>query len=298
MRLVSITAVPAPRVAVVVDDAWLLDLAAASRALPSDIVELLRQGEPAMAAARTLLADAAATPVADRVAPAWRSRADTPLSAVVPRPGTLICVGLNYREHAREARLPIPQMPIMFAAFPGAVTGHGSEITWRAGTSEEVDYEAELGVVIGRTARNVSAADALDFVAGYCNANDVSARDIQRRDSQWTLAKSFDTFMPIGPELVTRDEVPDPHVLRIRCAVNGETLQDSNTSELIFGVPQLIAHVSAVATLHPGDVMVTGTPSGVGMGRTPRRWLVDGDVVEVSVEGLGTLRNTVHVVPA
>lgn len=214
------------------------------------------------------------------------------LLAPVPRPGKIICIGLNYRDHARETGQPIPQYPIVFSKYANTVIAHGDNIVLPRVT-DQVDYEAELGFVIGKRARYVKAADAMDYVAGYLPINDVSARDYQTRISQWTMGKTFDTFAPMGPALVTRDEVPDPGNLRISLTIDGETLQDSNTNELIFGIPQLVEALSEVMTLEPGDVISTGTPPGVGMARKPQRYLRPRETVSVNIEGVGTLTNPV-----
>ena len=208
------------------------------------------------------------------------------------RPGKIIAIGRNYRGHAAEENVPIPEAPIIFTKFTTAVIGPGEAIR-RPAFVRELDYEAELAVVIGRLTRRVRAEDALNFVGGYMCLNDVSARDIQHTDGQWDRGKSLDTFAPIGPAIVTAEEVPDPGSLPIRCRVNGEVLQDSNTRELIFSIPELIAYCSRMFTLEPGDVISTGTPAGVGFTRKPPRFLQPGDQVEVEVEGVGRLVNSV-----
>ena len=217
------------------------------------------------------------------------------LLAPIARPGKLIAVGRNYREHAAEEGAAPPSTPVLFTKYPSSITGPGTEIQWRAADSSEVDYEAELGVVIGRRTRDVAAADALDAVLGYTCLNDVSARDMQVQDGQWVRAKSLDTFCPLGPWIVTRDELPDPGRLSIRCTVNGEVRQDASTADLIHGVAELIAFCSRFFTLEPGDVIATGTPGGVGAFRVPPVFLADGDVVAVSIEGIGTLENVCRV---
>jgi len=212
-------------------------------------------------------------------------------------PTTLLCIGLNYRQHAIETNKPIPEFPVLFMKGINAVQHPGDPILLpRALRSGEVDYEAELAVVIGRTCKNVPRERALDYVLGYTCANDVSARDWQQRwgGGQWCRGKTFDTFAPLGPCLVTADEIPDPSGLRLRCIVNGETLQDSTTSDLIFDVPRLIEFLSGSTTLYAGTVILTGTPSGVGMARTPPRWLQPGDTVTIDIEGIGALANPVE----
>jgi 2-keto-4-pentenoate hydratase/2-oxohepta-3-ene-1,7-dioic acid hydratase in catechol pathway len=219
-------------------------------------------------------------------------RASVELCAPVPRPGKILCIGLNYKDHAAESNSPLPERPLLFSKFPTSVTAPGGTLRIPRG-SEKVDYEAELGVVIGRRAARVPAASAMEHVLGYVNFNDVSARDFQFKDGQWQRGKSCDTFAPFGEYIATKDEIPDPHVLRIRLRLNGKTMQDSNTDQLIFRVPELIESLSEHVTLEPGDVIATGTPPGVGFARKPPVWLQPGDRVEVEIEGLGVLANVV-----
>jgi 2,4-didehydro-3-deoxy-L-rhamnonate hydrolase len=211
----------------------------------------------------------------------------------IDRPGKIVCVGLNYRDHAAESNLTLPSRPLLFAKWQTALIGPGEDIVLPP-VSDEVDYEAELGVVIGRRARRVSAGDALEYVAGYLCVNDVSARDVQMGDGQWTRGKSFDSFCPIGPELVAADRIADPQALGIRCLVNGEALQDSSTAEMVFSVAEVIAFASEAITLEPGDLIATGTPAGVGFARTPPVFLRDGDEVTVEIDGIGSLTNPVR----
>ncbi len=222
--------------------------------------------------------------------------AGTPLDELallspVPRPGKVVAAGLNYREHAEEGGRETPPEPVLFAKFTTSVVGHGAEIRWDTGLTAAVDFEAELAVVIGRTARRVTEAEALTYVLGYTCLNDVSARDLQFSDKQFVRAKSLDTFTPIGPALVTADEIPDPQALGIRCLVNGEVMQDSSTAQMVHGVAALIAFCSRAFTLEPGDVIATGTPSGVGWFRDPKHMLHDGDEVVVEIDGVGRLVN-------
>jgi 2-keto-4-pentenoate hydratase/2-oxohepta-3-ene-1,7-dioic acid hydratase in catechol pathway len=210
----------------------------------------------------------------------------------IERPGKIVCVGLNYRDHAAEGGMDLPKAPLLFAKWPNTLIGHGDPIVLPP-ESTQVDYEAELGVVIGRSARRVSERDALDHVSGYICVNDVSARDMQFADGQWTRGKSPDTFCPVGPRLVPREEIDDPQALAIRCIVNGEALQDSSTAQMIFSVAEIISYASQVITLEPGDLIATGTPAGVGVFRDPKVLLSDGDEVSVEVEGLGTLTNPI-----
>jgi 2-keto-4-pentenoate hydratase/2-oxohepta-3-ene-1,7-dioic acid hydratase in catechol pathway len=211
----------------------------------------------------------------------------------VPLPGKIICIGLNYRDHADEAGMPIPQSPIIFSKFSGCAIASGQPIELPK-NSEKVDYEAELAVIIGRRGKDIKVEDAMDHVFGYANFNDVSARDFQFADGQWQRGKSCDTFAPIGPFIATVDEIPDPHNLRIRFRLNGKTLQDSNTDQLIFNIPELIEFISESITLEPGDVIATGTPPGVGFARKPPIFMKDGDVAEVEIDGLGVLSNPVR----
>lgn len=215
------------------------------------------------------------------------------LAPPIANPSKIICVGLNYHDHCREQDIEVPGRPILFAKFPSSVVGPGDEITWPPDASQKVDYEAELAVVIGREGRHIPVDRAYEYVAGYTIVNDVSARDAQFADKQWIRGKSFDTFCPMGPYLLTADELPDPHTLDIRCWVNGELRQDSNTQELIFKVHDLLAYISKTSTLMPGDLLVTGTPGGVGVFRDPQVFLKTGDLVEIEIEKLGRLSNRV-----
>ncbi|WP_342566201.1 fumarylacetoacetate hydrolase family protein [Paenibacillus sp. FSL R7-0345] len=212
---------------------------------------------------------------------------------VVTGPGKILCVGLNYRKHAEETGSAIPQTPILFSKFNNALAGHLEDVPLPA-VSQQVDYEAELAIVIGRTASNVSKEDALDYVFGYCCANDLSARDLQFRTQQWLLGKTCDKFAPVGPYLVTADEVREPNNLRISCSVNGEVRQSSNTSDMIFHCDEIISYVSQHMTLEPGDIILTGTPEGVVLGYPQEKqvYLQAGDVVTVEIEKLGNLTNT------
>jgi len=221
---------------------------------------------------------------------AQHALASVRLLAPIPRPRKLICVGLNYRDHAIETGAEIPKVPTIFNKFATAIIGPGANIVLPK-VSKAPDYEAELAFVIGRGGRNISATDWQDHVFGYTILNDVTARDYQRATSQWLMGKTFDTFAPMGPWIVTPDEIPDPHSLDIQIEVNGERLQDSNTRELIFKIPDLIAFLSSVFTLEPGDVVSTGTPAGVGFVRKPPRFLQPGDDVVVKIPAIGELRN-------
>lgn len=222
------------------------------------------------------------------------ARADLHRPAPPVQPRAIVCVGLNYRDHAAESGLAVPDRPALFTKLTHTVIAPGEPIILPVHLSEDIDFEAELGVVIGRRASRVDAAEALDHVLGYTCVNDVSARDLQATEGfGWVRGKSADTFCPVGPELVTADEIADPQALRITCDVSGERLQDSSTSDMIFPVAEIVSFISQAVTLHPGDLICTGTPSGVGMARTPRRWLRAGDTVRVEIEGIGALENPV-----
>ena len=222
--------------------------------------------------------------------------ADVKLLNPVARPGKIVAIGLNYLDHCKEANMAVPERPLVFTKFTTSIVGPGDEIVWSEAFSSEVDYEAELAVVIGKNCRSVSEEEALDYVLGYTAANDVSARDIQLGDGQWVRGKSLDTFCPMGPALVTADDIPDPQTLAIRCILNGKVMQDSNTGVMVFGVAELISFCSQAFTLEPGDVILTGTPHGVGMGYKPPVWMKDGDVVVIDIEGIGALENTCRTV--
>ncbi len=257
----------------------IVDLVAADPSLPATLVELIALGDDGLARAS---AAAERGPALDR--------ADVTLLPPITDPGKIICIGLNYRDHAAEVNLPLPEYVTVFAKWANGLVGDGAEIVIPA-ESHRVDYEAELAFVIGRRARHVAEADALAYVAGYTCFNDISVRDYQMRTSQWTSGKAFDTHGPCGPVLVTRDEIPDPQALRISCSIDGEVLQDSSTAQMVFGVARLVAELSAIMTLEPGDLVATGTPAGVGTSRTPKRWIRPGERVRVEIEGIGALEN-------
>jgi len=251
----------------------------------ADAGSFLAGGEAALADAQKLVREAprASLILADSMR----------LLAPIPRPGKIVAVGLNYLDHSMESGAAQgPKTPILFAKFPNSIAGPEDDIVIPA-ENPNVDYEAELAVVMGRKAKGVAAAQALEYVAGYMALNDVSARAWQFGDKQWVRGKSCDTFCPTGPCLTTKDEVADPHALAVSARVNGVTMQNSNTSKMIFRIPQLIEFISASITLEPGDILATGTPEGVGAFRKPPVFLKAGDVVEVEVEKLGVLRNTV-----
>lgn len=249
------------------------------------MMSLLNGGDSSMQQARKLVA----TPSTGSLIPLSK----VTLLPPIPRPGKIVAVGLNYLDHAMESKAKQPpSIPILFAKFPNSITGPEDPIVIPVG-DPQVDWEAELAVVIGRGGKAIPAAKAYEYIAGYMPLNDVSAREWQFGDKQWVRGKSPDTFCPIGPHLTTRDEVPDPHALTICSRVNGTTMQQSNTSKLIFNVPYLIEFISAAITLEPGDIIATGTPEGVGAFRKPPIFLKSGDVVEIEIERLGILRNPV-----
>jgi 2-keto-4-pentenoate hydratase/2-oxohepta-3-ene-1,7-dioic acid hydratase in catechol pathway len=219
---------------------------------------------------------------------------DARLHAPLARPGKIVAIGLNYEDHAAETGAEIPDKPVVFAKYPNTIIGPGAPIRIPP-IAEQIDYEAELAVVIGRRARNVPESEALEYVFGYTNSNDVSARDLQFSEGgQWTRSKSIDTFLPLGPYVATRDEIPDPQDLYIRAILNGEVVQDGTTSRMIFPVSELVAFLSQGMTLEPGDIIITGTPPGVGMARDPQLWMKPGDEVSIEIEGLGTLTNPIE----
>jgi len=210
----------------------------------------------------------------------------------VLRPSKVICLGLNYRDHAAEAHMAVPDYPILFHKVAGSLTGHNQPIVIPR-ISDRIDYEGELAIIIGRKGKYISEEEALEYVAGYTNANDVSARDLQFRTSQWTTGKMLDTFGPLGPALITCDEVPDPQALRITTILNGVTMQDATTADMLFPVSFVVSYVSQIVTIEPGDVIMTGTPPGIGNTRTPPVYLKPGDSVSVEIERLGRLTNPV-----
>jgi acylpyruvate hydrolase len=261
-----------------------LDAHAADAALPVSLAAYLAD----MDRLRPVLEAAiAAAPAAHIHAPAT-IRYLAPLAA----PQKIVCIGLNYRDHAAEVNLPLPEYPVAFAKYANAIVGPDADVELPR-ESDNLDYEAELVIVIGKRGRHIPIEKAYDHVAGYTIMNDVSVRDYQVRTSQWMLGKTFDTHAPIGPVIVTGDEIPDPQNLTIRCSIDGEVLQDSNTSNLVFTVPMLVSELSNIMTLEPGDIIATGTPPGVGMSRTPKRWMRAGERVRVEIERIGALENTI-----
>jgi 2-keto-4-pentenoate hydratase/2-oxohepta-3-ene-1,7-dioic acid hydratase in catechol pathway len=293
MRLVSFTDGAGDRLGVEAATGRIWSSQALGAGLPRSMAELLAWGEPALAALRSAARSAAVAGRPGDVEPESRV-------APVPRPGKIVAVGLNYRDHVEEhgGSVKLPERPVLFAKFPTSVVGDGAVVEWDPRLTGAVDLEAELAVVIGRTARRVTEAQALDHVLGYTCLNDVTARDLQFGDGQFVRGKSLDTFCPMGPVLVTADDILDPGALDIRSWRNGELMQESNTSNLVFGVPYLVSYCSQAFTLEPGDVITTGTPSGVGYFREPKVLLGEGDVIMVEVEGIGRLTNTCREVRA
>ena len=283
MKLAILSTSNGPRLVSVTGETF-LDLQAADASLPGSIRELLASpnGLSQAAAASRTAAEKGLTATGDLLAP-------------IPNPTKVVCIGLNYRDHAIESGAPIPEEPVCFNKFSSAVTGPNAPVRLPK-VCTQVDYEAELVVVIGKRAKHVQKQQAMEYVAGYMNGNDVSARDWQlnKPGKQWLMGKTPDTFAPIGPYLVTADEIADPNQLPIALRLNGQTMQNSSTKELIFKIDELIAYLSQLVTLEPGDLIFTGTPPGVGMARKPPVFIKPGDQMEVEIAGLGVLRNPVE----
>jgi acylpyruvate hydrolase len=284
MKLVTFVYQNQARLGALLPGRRVADLNRVDPRLLSDMIGFLNAGEATLDLARTALVAVPPAAVFDL--------AVVRLKAPVPCPGKIICIGQNYLEHAKESNASAPPFPIIFAKFANSVIGPGEPIVIPAAVRKP-DYEGELAVVIGKRGRNIPEADALNYVAGYMALNDVSARDWQNRTSQWVIGKTCDTFCPMGPALVTADEIPDVQNLRVRTIIGDEVLQDGHTSLMIFSVAHLIHDMSQVMTLEPGDVIATGTPAGIGAARTPPRWLRPGDVVRVEIEKVGVLENPV-----
>lgn len=269
-------------------DAGVIDVAKAGETLgvtvPATIDEAIASNNAGLAELANKAAGAGSAPwLLDETALA--------LGPCVPNPGKIICIGLNYRKHAEESGAAIPATPVIFSKFNNTLAGHNESVPLPAGIAEQYDYEVELCVVIGKSARRVSRDEALSYVYGYCTADDISVRDLQMRTSQWLLGKTMDKFFPIGPYLVSADEAGDPQNMRLTCKVNGELRQNSSTADMIFSVAELISYISTYFPLEPGDLITTGTPEGVAMGMPNKPWLKPGDEVVVEVQGLGELRN-------
>jgi 2-keto-4-pentenoate hydratase/2-oxohepta-3-ene-1,7-dioic acid hydratase in catechol pathway len=273
----------------VLDGDRVIDLRAAGLPVDAsgDLQQIVRGGDAMLERVREAIASAARRDFdIDEVT----------LTAPLLNPSKIIAVGLNYIDHCEEAKLPVPKEPVLFTKWPNSITGPYDELRWPEGVTREVDYEVELGVVIGRRGSNIREEDALDYVCGYTVVNDVSARDLQFANAkQWDRGKSLDTFCPWGPWIVTRDEIKNPHDLTVRTVLNGEEMQKSNTNKLIFNINQIIAYASQGTTLLPGDLIPTGTPFGVGFSRTPPVFLKHGDVCECEVEHVGKIINKVNL---
>ncbi|MEB3101523.1 fumarylacetoacetate hydrolase family protein [Ferviditalea candida] len=261
--------------------------------VPADMTELLQGGDESLEMAREAAKFVLQNENSNGEPKAVYARSEVKLAAPVPKPGKIICVGHNYREHILEMKRELPEHPVIFAKFANTVIGPEDPIPYYPIT-QQLDYEAEFTFVMGKRARNVKQAEALDYVAGYTIVNDVSYRDLQRRTIQWLQGKTVDGSAPMGPWLVTRDELKNPHELEIFLTVNGEERQRSNTKNLVFNVNFLVEFLSGIMTLEPGDVICTGTPGGVGVARDPQVFLKDGDVVRVEIERIGALENTVR----
>jgi 2-keto-4-pentenoate hydratase/2-oxohepta-3-ene-1,7-dioic acid hydratase in catechol pathway len=265
-------------------DGRLLPTATLDAGVATTMPALINGGDAALDVLRAAVAGASATQTIDT--------ASVRILAPLTRPGKVVAVGLNYFDHAQEGGVEPPVEPMLFSKFTTSIVGPGATIEWDPELTKSVDLEAELGVVISRTARRVPEADALSYVFGYTCVNDVSARDLQRADKQYVRAKSLDTFGPMGPVITTTDEIPDPQRLAIRGILNDVAVQDSNTSQMVFSVARIVAFCSRAFTLEPGDVIATGTPSGVLVYQQPPNRLRDGDVVTIDIEGIGALTNT------
>ncbi len=283
MRLISYRAGTRAALGVTAGDRWLPATTVLPEG-PATMSELLDAGPSGLEALRR-----GAT--SERIARDGTSLESIVVLAPVPRPGKVVAIGRNYREHAEEEGVDPPPAPLIFSKWPSSVIGPDAEIRWDPAFATQVDYEAELAVVIGRQARRVDEAEALEYVLGYTCLNDVSARDLQFGDGQWARGKSLDTFCPMGPVLVTRDEIPDPQDLDIECRLDERIVQQSNTAQMYFGVAAIVSYCSQAFSLEPGDVIATGTPGGVGIFRKPPLLLKDGDVVSVEIEGIGRLVN-------
>jgi 2-keto-4-pentenoate hydratase/2-oxohepta-3-ene-1,7-dioic acid hydratase in catechol pathway len=284
MRLATIQSPNGPR-GVVVHGEHYIDLKSINPLAPDSVRHLLELGPTALEAVE----EAARQPAVKE-----HRLAEAKLLAPIPDPPKIVCLGLNYRDHATESGAPIPKDPVLFSKYATSLVGHGEAIVLPR-VSQEVDYEAELVIAVGKRGRHLTPENATSYVAGYTIGHDVSARDwqLKKDGKQWMVGKTFDTFAPTGPVLVTADEVPNPHGLGIRLRLNGETMQDSNTGQMIFSVGAVLMYLSQVFTLEPGDLIFTGTPPGVGFARKPPVFLKAGDVVEVEIDGLGVLRNPV-----
>ena len=272
------------------------ELAVADVRVPADMIGLLRGGEISLRAVREAAAFVREQLTASDNSPGLEgivyAMERVSLLSPVLHPSKVICLGLNYRAHAAEAGMAVPEYPVLFHKVAGSLIGHNQPIVVPR-ISSKIDYEGELAIIIGRRGKYIAEDEALSHVAGYTVANDVSARDLQFRTSQWTTGKMLDTFGPLGPALVTRDEVVDPNALSIKTTLNGQVMQDGNTVDMIFRVPFIVSYISEIVTLEPGDVILTGTPPGIGNTRMPQVFMKPGDTITVEIEGLGKLTNPV-----
>jgi acylpyruvate hydrolase len=270
------------------------ELAVAAMRVPTEMIDLLRGGDTSLKAAQQAL-DFVRSQLKEKDNTLEQQGIVYALESVsllqpVLRPGKVICLGLNYRDHAKEAGMAIPEYPVLFHKVAGSLIGHNQPVVVPR-SSSKIDFEGELTIIIGRRGKYIAEHEALSYIAGYTIGNDVSARDLQFRTSQWTTGKMLDTFGPLGPALVTCDEVPDPNALQIKTTLNGQVMQDGNTAEMIFRVPFIVSYISEIVTLEPGDVILTGTPAGIGNTRTPPVFMKPGDTVSVEIERLGVLTN-------
>ncbi len=284
MKLVTFSLSGQSRMGVLRADGTIADVSRADSGIPENILEFLAGGDSLLQRTSKVVAGISEEFVLDTK--------DAHIGPPIPHPDKILCIGINYKDHIEETNSETPEHPVVFSKYSNTIIGPGDAIHLPS-ISKMVDYEAEFAVVMGRTARNVSKEEALEYVGGYTILNDVSARDFQKRTSQWTIGKSFDTFAPIGPVLITADEIPDPHMLDIKLRLNGKEMQSSNTRQLLFTVNDLIEDITSAITLQPGDIISTGTPGGVGMARDPQVLLKPGDYIEVEVEGIGILHNPV-----
>jgi 2-keto-4-pentenoate hydratase/2-oxohepta-3-ene-1,7-dioic acid hydratase in catechol pathway len=257
--------------------------------VPSDMLSLLQEGTDAVDLIREAVNWAMSNEMRDVSIPLGEIKLQAPITGS----SKVVGIGLNYADHCREQNIPLPESVLLFAKFPSSIIGPEESITWDPSQSQAVDYEAEVAVIIGKEGFRVEPEDAWDYVAGYTIVNDISARDAQFADKQWVRGKSFDTFCPLGPFIATPDEIDDPDNLNIKTRLNGELVQDSNTKEMVFKIPEIISSITKSITLVPGDIICTGTPDGVGYFRDPKILLKPGDVVEIEIDGLGILRNPV-----
>jgi 2-keto-4-pentenoate hydratase/2-oxohepta-3-ene-1,7-dioic acid hydratase in catechol pathway len=287
-----------PRIGIQRPDGSVIDLAAAAlphgldgNEVPDDIVDLLGLPEASRCRLLGLAADAAES--ACEPGCTWQHAFDrVKLLAPIARPGKIICIGLNYLDHAKEAKAAVPTEPIFFSKYATSIIGPGGTVQ-KPGNVEQLDFEVELAVVIGKRGRHIPEEEALEHVFGYTILNDISARDLQFSDGQWVKGKCLDTFAPVGPAIVTRDEIPSPDRLRLSLSVNGEKLQEGCTADMIFDIRKIISYLSSFCTLEPGDLIATGTPPGVALGRGPEYFLRDGDLMVAEIDYIGSLANQV-----